>query len=79
MPSWLIPLIKLAIQIGSPYLLELLKKWISKLPVEVIAIINELIGDIKNPDIPNSVAKQAASQKLKDHCEGVACESEIKN
>lgn len=73
MPSWLMVLLKLAIQIGSPYLLELVKKWAAKLPAEVIQIINDLIGSIKDPAVPNSYAKKIAKKRLKDHCSGVAC------
>lgn len=76
-PSWLMAIIKLAVQIGSPYLLELVKKWFSKLPVEVVEIINELINGIKNPAIPTRNAKKAAAFKLK-RCQGVACAPEVK-
>lgn len=77
-PSWVWVILKIAAQLGSPWILETLKKLISGLPAELLDIINGLIGDIKNPSVPNKVARQSALAKLKK-CQGVACAPEIKN
>jgi hypothetical protein len=79
MPAWLFQLIKLAISIGSPYLLAAISKWVGNLPAEVQQIITDLINSIKDPTIPNRVAKAQAKRQLKAHCEGVACQTEIKS
>lgn len=76
-PSWLLALIKLAIQIGSPYLLDLVKKWIGNLPAEIVDIINELIKNIKDPAVSTRDAKRNALEKVKE-CSGVACPPQTK-
>lgn len=78
MPSWLLPILSLAIKIGSPYLLELLKKWIKNLSPEIQAIIDELINGIIDPKVDTKEAKRTAALKLKKHCDGVACPPETK-
>lgn len=78
MPTWLIPLIKLAIQIGSPYLLGLISKWIGGLSPETQQFIADVIAGFKNPHIPNSDVKREAHARLKA-CVGVACEPDTKN
>lgn len=77
LPSWLIPLIKMAISIGSPYLLKLIQGWIKNLPPEVLDIINELIKALTDPTVSNKEAKRAAKAKLKA-CTGVGCAPETK-
>lgn len=76
-PPWILALVKMAISIGSPYLLDLLRKWFTKLPAEVVEIINDLIKGLLDPTVNNRVAKKAAAFKLK-RCTGVACKPEIK-
>lgn len=78
MPSWLIPVLKVAISIGSPYLLELIKKLIAKLPAEVVEIINDLINGIKSPTIDTRQARAEAKARFKRHCDGVGCSPETK-
>lgn len=77
-PSWAYQLIKLAISIGSPYLLELIKKLFKKLPAEVLDLIDELIKSLLHPDVDNKEAKRAAHSKLKS-CTGVGCPDTLKN
>lgn len=77
MPSWIVPLIKMAISIGSPYLLQLIQKWIKGLPPEILDIINELIKSLTDPKVSNSTARKVAKQKLKE-CTGVGCAPETK-
>lgn len=77
-PSWLYTLIKLAIQIGSPYLLSLIKKWLGNLPEDVVKIINDLIDGIKNPDVPTKEAKTLAKAKLKQARFGVGSAPDTK-
>lgn len=78
MPVWLWPILKLAISIGSPYLLNWIKEKFKNLPVEVIDIINELIKSILDPKVSTKEAKRHAKSKLKA-CVGVACPSETKS
>ncbi len=63
-PAWLYSLIKMAIQIGSPYLLTLIKKWIGNLPADVVALINDLIDGITNPAVSTREAKIIAKSRL---------------
>ena len=64
MPNWLLPLIKLAIQIGSPYLLSLINSTVAKLSPAIQEIIQELIDALKNPTASNSAAKKMAVHKI---------------
>lgn len=78
MPGWLSVLLPMLIKIGSPYLLELVKKWVKSLSPEVQAIIDELINGIVDPKIDTKEAKRVAALKLKNHCDGVACPPDTK-
>jgi len=61
-PAWLINLlVSLAIKIGLPYVAKLFP-W---LPKEILAIIEELLNDLTNPDISNSSAKKRALRKMR--------------
>lgn len=70
MPGWVIAIIKLAIQFGGPLALSALKKWLETKYPDIAQIIEELIGGIKNPDVPNKVARANAKE-----CFGVACQT----
>ncbi len=62
MPVWLINLlVSLAIKVGLPYLLKAFP-WI---PQEVMAIINKLIEDLKDPKLSNSVSRKKALAKVR--------------
>ena len=76
-PSWLYALIKLAIQVSSPFLLEVIKKYATKLPAEVIDLIDDFIDSLLNPKVSNSAARKSAIGKLKQ-CKGIACPPELK-
>lgn len=77
-PVWLYQLLKLAISIGSPYLLNIVKDWVKKhLSPEILDIINEFIKAILDPTVSNREAKKIAKRKLKE-CTGVACPPETK-
>lgn len=76
-PSWLYVLIKLAIQLASPAILELVKKYASTLPAELVDIIDDFIDSLLNPKVSNSVAKKAALGKLRE-CQGVGCAPKLK-
>lgn len=76
-PAWLLALIKLAIQIGSPYLMDLIKKWFKNLPQDVIDIINSFINGIKDPTIPNRNVRAKARGELKSYCTGVGCKGDL--
>lgn len=77
-PGWLQLLIKLAIQLGSPALLEFIKKYMSKLPSEIVKLIEDLIAALLDPKSSNSVAKKTAMRKLKKTCDGVGCAPKLK-
>lgn len=76
-PEWLYQIIKLAIQIGSPYLLQLIKGWFKNLPPDIVKIIEELINALKNPTVSNSTARKTARYKF-DECLGVGCPPKTK-
>lgn len=77
LPGWLYQLIKLAITVGSPYLLKAIQGWIKNLPADVIQIINDLIKSLTQPNISNSIARKTARNRLKQ-CQGVGCPPEVK-
>lgn len=58
MPGWLSFLISLAIKIGSPYLLEYVKKWSDKISPDVMLIINELLDALRGAKLNVSDAKE---------------------
>lgn len=69
MPPWLISLAAtLAIKFGIPWVI---KMW-PGIPQQVIDIINELLGKLKNPAESNSAAKKLAIVKIKE-CTGTGC------
>lgn len=72
MPAWVSALLPLLIKIGSPYLLELFKKWVKSLSPEIQAIINEVINGIIDPKVDTREAKKRALVKLKEHRHAVA-------
>lgn len=76
-PAWLYQLIKLAIQIGSPYLLSLIQKWVKTLPSDIVKIITDLINAIKNPAVSNSMAQKIAMARFHE-CVGTACPPDLK-
>lgn len=62
MPAWILNLlIQLAIKVGVPALV----KYFPKIPSEIIAIINELIDALKQPEVSNSAAKKSAMAKVR--------------
>ena len=62
MPTWLINLfVTIAIKIGVPWLIKKFP-WI---PSNVVDVINELIDELKKPEVSNSVAKKQAIRKVK--------------
>lgn len=69
-PSWVYILIKVAIQIGSPYLLGLVQKLIGNLPPELLQIIQDFINSLKNPFASNSTARKTAMFRLNEHRAG---------
>ena len=63
MPAWLIQLlISLAIKIGLPALI----KYIPQIPSEVVQIIEELLNNLKKPDVSNSAAKKTAQLRVRE-------------
>lgn len=77
-PSWVYFLLQIAIKIGSPYILSWAKNVLKNYPA-VVKIIEDLINGIKSPDVDTKEARRNAADKLKNHCNGVACESETKH
>lgn len=77
-PPWILPIIRLFITIGSPYLLGWIKEKVKNLPADVIEIINELIKSLLDPKVDNASAKRSAKAKLKE-CRGVACPTDVKH
>lgn len=77
-PTWLQIILKLVIQIGSPYLLDYLKKLMKNLPADIVAIIDSLIKGLKDSNTPNAEARRSAKSALKKYCDGVGCPVEPK-
>lgn len=74
MPTWLInALVGIAIKIGVPWLVKKFP-WI---PKEIVDIINELVEQLKNPNVSNSVAKKTAMRQVKEFCT-TGCSPQIK-
>ncbi len=74
MPSWILVLLKLLIQFGGPTVLNLAKKWLEGKYPAFAAAIEQLISDLQNPVKSNSASRKAALA----NCNGVACQSDLK-
>lgn len=65
MPTWLInALVVIAVKIGMPWLIQKFP-WI---PKEIVDVINQLVEQLKNPNVSNSVAKKIALKEVRDIC-----------
>jgi len=74
MPTWLINvLVTAAVKIGVPWLIQKFP-WI---PKEVVEIINQLVEQLKNPNVSNSVAKKTALKEVKEFCT-TGCSPQLK-
>lgn len=78
MPPFLLNIIiSFAIKFGLAWLV----KRFPGIPQEVIDIIEKLLGGLKSAESPDEKAmlKRQAMRDVKAHCDGVACESGVKN
>lgn len=74
MPVWLINiLVNIAIKVGLPWVVQKFPK----LPQEIVDIISELLEQLKNPNISNSVANKQAIARVNEFCTS-GCEAKIK-
>ncbi len=75
MPAWLIGwIISIAVKLGLAWLV----KRFPNLPPGIVVIIEDLLNNLKNPEVDKKEAKKAARQAIKEHCSGVGCPPEIK-
>lgn len=74
MPTWLINIIvTLAVKVGLPWVVQKFPK----MPQEIIDIISQLLEQLKNPTVSNSVAKKQALTRVKEFCTA-GCEATTK-
>lgn len=78
MPSWILNLlIQLIIKMGFPWIVKFLIDKFPGLDPAILDILKKLLEGLESSSVPNSVARAFAKKQFKDHCNGVACESEI--